>query len=298
MHRIKMLCIVLLSLGFFQVSAQGSEPPVIHLDCPRQIVLGEPFRLTVSSAVHFQEVQLGWRGRSLRVPLKLLKDRASASLLLGTDVKSDAPGMMKLVVRASKYGIKRRAEARIEVLARSAPVQKLTLPPGKVFLNPSDLKRHQQERKEVQAALQTSSMRQMWSCPFLRPAEGGVSSVYGLKRILNGQPKSPHRGLDIRSGDKARVVACNHGLVILTAEHFFAGKCVYVDHGLGVISMYFHLSSIAVQEGQPVAKGQSLGLSGSTGRATGPHLHFGISLNQALVNPVPLFADNCQLIFE
>ncbi len=293
MQRIVIVCLLLLGQGFFMDSQAWVERNVLHIDLPQTIVLGEPFFLGMRSPVHFKKVRIDWLDTGMSVPLKFKNQAYAAHVLLGTDVKRHTPGMKTVRVQAEKYGITRVQERVIRVRDRQAPVQNLTVSKDKVALSQAALDRHQREQQAVRKVLSRISPGKMWSCPFQRPAAGDISSAYGLKRVLNGKPRSPHRGLDIRSGDQAPVTAANAGLVVLTADHFFAGKSVYIDHGQGVISMYFHLSSIAVQTGQHLAKGEFLGRTGSTGRATGPHLHFGISLGRALVNPEPLLGDAC-----
>lgn len=265
-----------------------AENPALHIDLPQHVVLGDPFFVRIASPVRFSTVQITWLGNAFSVPLTSDGQTFAVRLLLGTDVKHHAPGRKTLRVRAEKYGIARTQDAVIRVGNRQAPVQRLTVSKGMVTLSRAALARHQREKKAVHTVLHRVSPEKLWTCPFQRPADGGVSSAYGLKRVLNNKPRSPHRGLDIRSGDQAPVVAANAGVVALTGNHFFAGQSVYIDHGQGVISMYFHLSSIAVRRGQRLAKGDLLGRTGSTGRSTGPHLHFGISLHGALVDPVPL----------
>jgi murein DD-endopeptidase MepM/ murein hydrolase activator NlpD len=107
-------------------------------------------------------------------------------------------------------------------------------------------------------------------------------------RMITGQPRTPHNGEDIAAESGTVVVAMNDGIARLTVDHFFSGKGVLLDHGLGLYSMYFHLSEILVREGDPVARGQEIGKVGATGRATGPHLHWGVRLNGARVDPYAL----------
>ena len=106
--------------------------------------------------------------------------------------------------------------------------------------------------------------------------------------MINGQHKRPHSGEDIAAPQGTPVLAINKGTVVATVDHFFSGKGVIIDHGVGLFSMYFHLSKIDVQPGQALNKGDALGKVGATGRATGPHLHWGIRLNGARVNPYAL----------
>ena len=105
---------------------------------------------------------------------------------------------------------------------------------------------------------------------------------------MNNQPKNPHSGIDLKAKLSEPIKSINKGIVVFTGNHFFSGKSVYVDHGLGIISMYFHLSEIKVTKGDPVNKGDIVGLAGSTGRSTGPHLHWGIRVNNIKVDPQSL----------
>ncbi|NHZ47213.1 M23 family metallopeptidase, partial [Nitratidesulfovibrio liaohensis] len=107
----------------------------------------------------------------------------------------------------------------------------------------------------------------------------------GLRRVFNGEPRAPHRGLDLRGEAGEPVTACAAGRVVLAENHYFAGNSVYIDHGMGVVSMYFHLSALDVAPGQMVAQGQVIGKVGSTGRVTGPHLHFGMAVLGDMVDP-------------
>jgi murein DD-endopeptidase MepM/ murein hydrolase activator NlpD len=118
--------------------------------------------------------------------------------------------------------------------------------------------------------------------------EGGR---FGSRRVINGQPKSPHSGADYSAPAGVPVLAAGDGEVALVGDHFFAGRSVFIDHGDGLISMYFHMSRVGVKEGENVRRGQPIGAVGSTGRATGPHLHFGVRWHRARVAPALLLSD-------
>ena len=129
----------------------------------------------------------------------------------------------------------------------------------------------------------------MFTLPLGAPADPLPQGKYfGVKRTFNGEPKNPHTGVDYAIGMDNPVLSVAAGKVALTGEHFFAGTSVYVDHGDGMISMYFHLNSISVEVGQEVAKGEEVGKIGSTGRSTGPHLHLGLRWKGARIDPTPL----------
>ena len=121
--------------------------------------------------------------------------------------------------------------------------------------------------------------------PFLQPVDGPQSSAFGLRRVLNGEPRAPHSGIDIAAPTGTPIRNPAPGVVTITGDFYFNGKTVFVDHGQGLISMVCHLSRIDVAEGDEVARGAVLGLVGSTGRSTGPHLHWSVSMNGSRVDP-------------
>jgi biotin carboxyl carrier protein len=123
------------------------------------------------------------------------------------------------------------------------------------------------------------------SLRFHQPTPGGLTSSFGLRRIFNGEPRAPHAGLDIKAPAGQAVRAPAAGVVVLTGDFFFSGNAVFLAHGEGVVSLFAHLSKITVKQGQVVQPGDLLGEVGMTGRATGPHLHWSLSLNNARVDP-------------
>jgi murein DD-endopeptidase MepM/ murein hydrolase activator NlpD len=162
----------------------------------------------------------------------------------------------------------------------------LTVPDNQVNLSPEDLARHEKERKLVVAALAVRSSERLWRGPWKKPVPGPSISSFGRRTVMNGVLKpSPHGGVDLDGAEGDFVTAPAAGRVVLAGNHFFAGGSIYLDHGLGLITVYMHLSRIDVKEGQTVADGDPLGLVGMTGRVTGPHLHYGLYLNQISVDP-------------
>jgi murein DD-endopeptidase MepM/ murein hydrolase activator NlpD len=149
-----------------------------------------------------------------------------------------------------------------------------------------DLKRIRREQKRIEAALQHWSDSSVASLDFHQPVDGPYSSPFGLRRYFNNQPRKPHSGLDIAADAGTPIKAPAPGTVIDTGEFFFNGNTVFIDHGQGLITMYCHMSRIDVKPGQHVATGEIIGAVGMTGRVTGPHLHWGVSLNDARVDPL------------
>ena len=163
--------------------------------------------------------------------------------------------------------------------------QSLKVAPRQVNLSREDLARVNRERVVIDAALSHWSNEQPQSLRLPQPVPGTRSSSFGMRRIFNGESRNPHSGMDIAAPAGTAVRVPIAGTVIDTGSFFFNGNTVFVDHGRGLISMYCHLSAIDVQPGQKVAAGDRLGAVGATGRATGPHLHWGLSLNRAWVDP-------------
>jgi murein DD-endopeptidase MepM/ murein hydrolase activator NlpD len=199
-----------------------------------------------------------------------------------------------LTLARTRGGVHERT--RVRVGKYDYPVQRLTLPRDEVELSPETLARVRRESGEI-ARLWGRSGPRRFTLPLRPPLdplpEGGR---FGSRRIINGLPRSPHSGMDFTAPAGEPVLATADGTVVLVGDHFFGGRSVFVDHGDGLISMYMHLSRVTVVEGAEVKRGQPLGAVGSTGRATGPHLHFGLRWHGARVDPALLLADPGQLV--
>lgn len=207
--------------------------------------------------------------------------------LLGIDLQ-DEPGTYELTVEL-KTGVQNRTLLySVSVVKGKFHVEHLTLPKDKVDLDEKSAARWKAEQQQVKEALATDSQRKLWQPGFLEPVSGKRTGIFGSVRIMNGHARNPHNGEDIGAPLGTAVAATNDGVVRLIVDHIFSGKGVFLDHGLGFYSMYFHLSEVLVKEGEQVKAGQVVGKVGATGRATGPHLHWGVKLNGARVNPYAL----------
>ena len=163
--------------------------------------------------------------------------------------------------------------------------QSLKVPPRQVNLSNADLARVARERVRIEHALKVYSEPPPESLRFAQPVPGPRSSSFGMRRVFNGESRNPHSGMDIAAPTGTPILVPIAGTVVDTGEYFFNGNTVFVDHGRGLISMYCHLASIEVQPGQRLAAGTRIGAVGMTGRATGPHLHWSLSLNHAWIDP-------------
>lgn len=173
----------------------------------------------------------------------------------------------------------------LAVRPKTYATQRLTIKDSrKVEPPPEDLARIERETK-LQTRLRTTWSAHTPDLTFKPPVEGPVSSIYGLRRVFNNKPRSPHMGLDLAAKAGTPVHAPARGKVLHTGDFFFSGNMVYLDHGQGLITVYAHLSRIDVKAGQWVEQGGTLGTVGSTGRVTGPHLHWSVYLNGTAVDP-------------
>ncbi len=177
----------------------------------------------------------------------------------------------------------------IAVAPRQWDVQHITgLPPAQVTPDAAALERIGREREILARARAADTARADFARPFRWPAQGRISGVYGSQRVLNGQPRQPHFGLDVAGPVGTPVAAAQSGRVTLAAEFHFFGRLLVLDHGHGVHTLYAHLSEIEAAEGQEVRAGEPIARIGATGRVTGPHLHFSLGLGRLWLDPRPL----------
>ena len=175
-----------------------------------------------------------------------------------------------------------------EVSSHAYREQHLEVAPGFVSLSEENLVRVGGEREIIDAALNNWRAVDLDGVSLIKPVAGSHSSSFGSRRFFNGEPRSPHSGMDIAANAGVPILAPRAGIVTATGDYYFNGNTVIVDHGQGYVTMYCHLSEIGVAEGQTLSVGESLGLVGATGRVTGAHLHFGTYINGNAVDPALL----------
>lgn len=285
---------LLISLSFPIVAVVfGVIPGKGFPEVPENISLPEKIRIPQGEVMIFSlppEIKEGTvEGELLgrKVPFFPGNPGGGFSALLGVDL-DDGPALEELVVSV-RYSDQRPDKIfrfPVEILPAHFVRQELTVPDKYVDLDPETLERVGREKKLIMGAMKPVSPQKIWDTPFLKPVEGEVSGAFGKRRVFNGQARRPHSGEDIAAPRGAPVKSPNMGRVTLVGDFFFTGKSVFIDHGLGLHSMFFHLETINVGPGDRVGKGEIIGTVGSTGRATGPHLHWGMRLNGARVNPI------------
>jgi len=195
------------------------------------------------------------------------------------------PGRQTLHVKAGEDATKSAHDQTFEIKAKTYPAQHLKISSRFMEPTPEDLQRNERDQVVIARAKNHWNPEAPPSFVLDLPASGRLSARFGLRRVLNGEDGSPHAGLDVAVGTGTPLRAAAAGRVIATGDYFYSGKSVFVDHGQGFITLYIHMSRIDVKEGDTVERGATLGLSGATGRVTGPHLHWAVLLNGVYVDP-------------
>ena len=207
-------------------------------------------------------------------------DGARYKAIVGIALATD-PGDYNVSVKAGNA----TRSIPLKVLPKKYREQQLKVPEKQVDLSPEDAARVEKEQKHLRALYDAQSEAVPATFALTTPVNGPRSSSFGLRRVFNGQARNPHSGMDIAAGTGTPIVAPADGTVIDVGNYFFNGNNVLIDHGGGFLTMYCHLSAFAVKDGDHVKVGQVIGKVGATGRVTGPHLHFGVMLNGASVDP-------------
>lgn len=272
---------------FAPVSA--SAAPWTVRSQPVKLVNGGPVLLQVKPPAQLQSLSGTWLGHQIIFDF----DKASKTwfALAGVGFET-APGKYVLELK----GERKQAASELTFTRKFAVTAaiypkiraKLTVEGKFTEPTPEQVKQIDEDQKTKQDYLNRVTPEREWSGNFTAPVHAETSDVYGSQRIFNGKAERPHYGLDYRVPTGTSVAAINQGTVLLARPLYFEGNCVVIDHGQGLLSLYFHLSEIKVKEGDPVKRGEEIGLSGGTGRATGPHLHVAIRWQGTYLDPARL----------
>jgi murein DD-endopeptidase MepM/ murein hydrolase activator NlpD len=257
---------------------------------PQELVNGSPVLFRVSPPAEFKALHGTWADRELTF-------RHSASCdcwyaLAGVDLNLK-PGEYPLRLEGSeKDGAKASFAAQVAVSEKNYPTTKLSVPPKYIAPPKEVLARIQEEEEVKKSVFSRISPESFWSGRFAPPVSSSITAIFGSARTFNGVKKTHHLGLDFRAAVGTTVKATNSGVVVLARNLYYEGNCVVVDHGEGLLTLYMHLSEIAVKEGERVESGTILGKSGNTGRVNGPHLHFAARWQGLYVDPETLLKLN------
>ena len=248
---------------------------------------GQALELSYPNEPGLTAVEASWSG--YEVPFIQRGD--TWLTLIGVDLDTKAGEHSAQVTFHYADGRTRTQREPVTVSAQQFPTTKLEVEERFVQLSPEDEARARAEGQETADIYATLTPQMYWSEPFVAPISGAKDGRnFGHRRVFNGQPRAPHGGADLRATTGTPVYAANRGRVVLAKDLFFSGNAVFIDHGLGVYSAYLHLSEMRVAVGTMVERGQVIGLAGATGRVTGPHLHWGVRVLDARVDPFSLLS--------
>lgn len=281
------LLILVAFAGVISAFAAVPEARSVFSWQPQVLVNGSVCLFTVELKGAQQKVTAKWLGHELtfsRGPNNVWYSLAGVAY----DTK---PGAYDVVIDAVQPdGHTFQLSRTVAVQAAHYKTSRLTVPQKYVTPDPEALKRIEAEKEIKNAAFAHFISSPEWAGNFVAPVTMEVSENYGTSRTFNGKQASVHRGTDFRAPTGTPVRASNAGEVVLARELYYEGNCILIDHGLGFMTMYMHLSKFDVKEGDKVEKGQTIALSGGTGKVTGPHLHMAVRWSGEYLDPVKLLA--------
>jgi murein DD-endopeptidase MepM/ murein hydrolase activator NlpD len=246
---------------------------------------GQALELSYPAEPGLTGISVRWSGHA--VPFVQRDDRWLT--MVGVDLDSRPGDHAVDVTFTYADGRTRNHREPIVVRAEQYPTTELTVEERYVELSPEDQARADREAAETRAIYDTFTPERYWTEAFQVPVQGANDGRnFGHRRVFNGQPRAPHSGADLRARTGTPIYAANRGRVVLAKDLFYSGNAVFLDHGYGLFTTYLHLSAIDVAVGDIVERGQELGLAGATGRVTGPHLHWGVRIVDARVDPFSL----------
>ncbi len=259
------------------------------IKAPQKAQQGNAILVAAISKTPESNATFFWLKKKLTIPFKKSGSLWKAQTLL--PVPLDAIGDKMLIVQTQKYS----KQLKVSIDKVCWPVQNITMTKKKKKYIPQTShsknieKRILEEQELITKKLSNISCIQYWDKHFIRPVPGIITSQFGGKRFFNGKQCSYHTGVDLRAAIGTPIKAAASGKVILSQDLYYAGKTIFIDHGQGIFTIYCHMSQRNAKVGDLITAGQKIGLSGSTGRSTGPHLHFGLKILGYYLDPMSLF---------
>jgi murein DD-endopeptidase MepM/ murein hydrolase activator NlpD len=235
-----------------------------------------------------QEISAEWDGR----PIPVWRETpASPTLhaLLGVDLEKPAGRYEWKISWSAADGKPLTCSLPVTVRAEKFPTERLTVEKQFVQPDPEQQKRAEEDQKKMKAIYDTVTPEVLWKGKFVTPLKGvSTGGNFGRRRILNGEARSPHAGVDFPAAAGTPVYAAQAGKIVLAENLYYSGNTVVIDHGFGIYTLYAHLSEIEVKAGDPVEASDEIGKVGATGRVTGPHLHWGLTIDHARINALQI----------
>ena len=256
-----LLLLVFLATALFGIEIVNGEVKIFHYPKDPPKTIGYNGEFTLPLIKHPQD-----RGYLAVLPINYRTTNSEATL---TKLFDSGTKRYNITIKQGQY-----------------KQEQLRVDPSKVSPPKEQLPRIRQEYKEAMKIYNSTTDSRYWEKPFIYPLNSVITSDYGNARVFNESLQSFHSGTDFRAAIGTPIKATNDGVVVLAQDRYYAGKSVVLDHGHGIYSVYFHLSQIDVSVGDKLSRGEVLGLSGDTGRVTGPHLHFGIMVQGYAINPL------------
>lgn len=285
----KMSCLLLAAALFGGCSSMAkvqASSVEIGLESDK-IVEGSAFFVTVTSPKAIQSIEATLNGKTLyfhQVNDAKTEFQSLTGIEFGTDI-----GVKKLLAKICTPDGCKEFDKPVTVVKGEFPSEKLKVAPRMVKPSKKDMIQIARDRKVLAAAYKDSSPTRLWTAPFILPAKDQITSVYGASRVYNGKLASAHLGTDFRAPVGAPITAPTSGRVVLADNLYYTGFTVILDHGHDFFTVYGHMSKLEVKKGQTVKAGDLIGLSGATGRASGPHLHWGVKLNGWKIDPMIVY---------
>jgi len=282
--------VAFIALALLALAANLSGATAAHWTVsiqPARLVNGTPVLFRVTTPKPVRTLSGNWLGHEITFSFDA--SHKSWFALAGASLESK-PGTYPIELHAEPSSGQSDRQTisfgkKIRVERQRYPRVLLTVPGRYTAPSPEDLRQIEQDKETKALIFETLSPGREWKGSFTPPVNAEISDVFGVERVFNGSVQSTHQGLDFRVPSGTSVAAVNSGRVILARALFFEGNCVVIDHGQGLLTLYLHLSKFSVKEGDDVDKGQEIGLSGGTGRATGPHLHLAVRWQGVYLNP-------------
>jgi murein DD-endopeptidase MepM/ murein hydrolase activator NlpD len=295
-HSVILVALVPLALAANLPAATAAHWTVGHR--PARLVNGSPVLFRVTTPTPVRALSGKWLGHEIAFSFDAGRKSWFALAGAGLETKpgfyplelhgETSSGQPATISAGSSAGQAISFEKKIRIERQRYQRVALQVPDRYTAPSAEDLQQIETDKKTKAEVFKTISADREWKGPFTAPVNAEISDVFGVERVFNGTVQSTHQGLDFRVASGTSVAAVNRGRVILARPLFFEGNCVVIDHGQGLLTLYLHLSKFSVKEGDEVAKGQAIGLSGGTGRATGPHLHLAVRWQGVYLNPQAL----------
>jgi len=278
---------------------QGKQPvqAPVKKPCDSGIILklssgtasqGSLLLAEISGAKPSQEFSAEWAGR----PVPLWRETAASPTLralLGVDLEKPAGRYEWKISWTGDDGKPLACSVPVTVRVGKFPTERLTVEKQFVQPDPEQQKRAEEDQKKMKAIYDTVTPEVLWKGKFVVPLKGvSTGGNFGRRRVLNGEARSPHAGVDFPAAAGTPVYAAQSGKVVLAENLYYSGNTVVIDHGFGIYTLYAHLSEIGVHAGDPVEASAEIGKVGATGRVTGPHLHWGLTIDHARVNALQI----------